>query len=129
MGLWATPGSRSLDAAENLAAGGIAVDGHELNDVLIELNVVALAKGVGHVAVLLQLIKLFELFHVLLNEELTLGSVEESSHLLCVCGVLTPLIRLWHAIEQMASHHHSSSSAAGAAKTLPLFSRMSTPQR
>lgn len=25
-------------------------------------------------------------------------------HLLCVCGVLTPLIRLWHATRQMASH-------------------------
>ena len=71
---------KSLDAAENLAANRIAVDRHELNALVQEIDVVHFAKTVKHVAVLFELLELFELFLVLLDQELALGSGEEGGH-------------------------------------------------
>ena len=80
-GCLTTPGSRSLDAAENLAANGIAVDRHELNALVQEIDVVHSLKAVKQVAVLFELLEFFELFLVLLDQELALGSGEEGGHL------------------------------------------------
>ena len=70
----------SLDAVEDLAAFKLAVDGHLVNALLEEVDVVQRAEPGGEFFNLVLLIPFDELLCVLFNQEVALGGGEEGGH-------------------------------------------------